>query len=197
MNCIKLYRSIRPNEISYIRNGSGILPPCHPCFQEDTKCCKISANAHVNSGTRAKLKSRYVSFTKNPSIAALWSSTADGKCGTNTSGMFVEVCVPITLFGNKNKVIDVTKRTDLGLGATALNRAKASEEVLIKDGITISDVLYINMWNSKHILKRDYDNHPDLKIKNGIIVQTKFWGKKTRKDSNRYVVADLVYTNSK
>lgn len=191
-NCIQLYRAIRPDEIEYIMQGGGLLPPCD-CIgpQPQPSCCDLTPSQHVSAGSRAVEKSRYVSLTKDYSIAAAWSATKEGKPGTIYSGMLVKICVPVSFFEN-DRMIDLEK-TEVGLGATARNFAMASKEVLIRDGISQEKAFSFEVWRSKLISKPEYDNTNQFAIRGGKIIKTKTMALRKRKEKVRHILLEKIY----
>jgi len=138
-----LYRALRPNEIFTLLKTGKLLPPCTPCPNAGP-CCNITVSAHINSGSKALLKSRYISTTKSPAIAALWASAKKNGDGSllrlpNTiasSGVFVEID---TNYPNHLELMN-PQNPDYSLGKTAINSAKASQEILIEDEIPFANI---------------------------------------------------------
>ena len=73
---ITVYRAIRPDELDCVLEEKVIKSRCYPC--PGKPCCNISISSHINSGTKAKMKSRFISGTTSEEIAAIWSSTTSG-----------------------------------------------------------------------------------------------------------------------
>ena len=136
-----LYRALRADELgTYISTGM-LLPPCNPCPGQ--YCCDISPSQHVTSGSRAKLKSSWISTTTEPAIAALWSSARKNKegsvvrlTGKFSSGLFAVInpAIPPAL-----EIYNPV--TDPNIGITGRNAAAASREILIKNRIPFSNIV--------------------------------------------------------
>jgi hypothetical protein len=147
---IVLYRCLRTDELPNILT-TGLLPPCTPC-PEKVECCNISSGAHINSGTKAKVKSRYISASKKESVGH-WCSNTSGNPTNKKSATYVK-------FSVKYDGINVLNpQTDIVLGIMAKNAAKASSEILIKDNVPASKLLEI--YRIKNISKKLYDELPD------------------------------------
>ena len=147
---IILYRCLRKDELLNILN-TGLLPPCAPC-PEKGECCNISPGAHINSGTKAKVKSRYISASEKESVGH-WCSNMSGNPTDKKSATYVK-------FNVKYDGINVLNpQTDISLGVMAKNAAKASSEILIKDNVPPSKLLEI--YRIKNITKGVYDTLPD------------------------------------
>ena len=147
---IILYRCLRTDELKNILT-TGLVPPCTPCPKKG-KCCDISPSAHINSGTKAKVKSRYISASEKESVGH-WCSNNNGNPTDKKSATYVKFIV-------KYDGINVLNpKTDVQLGVMAKNAAKASSEILIKDNVRPSNLLEI--CRIKTITKSYYDILPD------------------------------------
>jgi hypothetical protein len=96
----------------------------------------ITARAHINSGSRAKIKSRFISASRSIKKAGAWASTntVDEKVGRVAS-----FDIPYGTSSGDVAPVDVT-RPDVQdelfpNGGSALNSAKASQEVLVPDRV--------------------------------------------------------------
>jgi hypothetical protein len=160
-----VYRAVRPDELGTLIASGALLPPCTNC--PGNECCNISAAAHVTSGSRAILKSRWISTTKSLSIAALWSARkGNAFFSTNIeSGRSSGIIAAIHLHGLDS--VDPTKLPDIGV--TGKNAAMASREILIKDKIPYSNI--VGMYQAKSVTKAEYDDFKGMKT----------YGKKTKK----------------
>ena len=168
-----LFRALRPDELITLFEKNALLPPCNPC--PGKPCCEITATAHVNSGSRAKIKSSWISTTRNPGIAALWSSTTKTKEGyvvrlegRHSSGVFAVI--------NHTGLNTYDPVKDESIGVTARNAAQKSEEILIKDIIPATNV--IGLCQATQVKKSEYEEWKGGKIS----------GKRTSKSSHLYVI---------
>ena len=172
-----LYRALRRDELASLFYNNALLPPCSYCpVNEVQPCCGITPTAHVNSGSRAKLKSRYISTTRDESIAALWSSvreTSDGNVirllGTGSSGLFAAI--------NPTGLQTFDPVEDPSIGITAKNAAIASQEILIPDIIPLQNI--VALFESIQVTKDIYDSWPS---------SFKTEGKRTKKSAKLFVV---------
>ena len=157
---MKIYRSLRSEELIKLHYKHGLRAHCDNCKCKDCvveECCNINERQHVNSGTKAKTKSRYISATHDEKIAAWWSANNDGNPKTNgKSASYVEIDIP------QHLVIDTCVRD---YGSTANNRAKSSCEVLIKDYVPMKYITSI--YRVRKISKTEFDSIPDSYNKNG------------------------------
>ena len=157
---MKIYRSLRSEELIKLHYKHGLRAHCDNCKCKDCvveECCNINERQHVNSGTKAKTKSRYISATHDEKIAAWWSANNDGNPKTNgKSASYVEIDIP------QHLVIDTCVRD---YGSTANNRAKSSCEVLIKDYVPMEYITSI--YRVRKISKTEFDSIPDSYNKNG------------------------------
>ena len=163
---MKFFRALRSNELNKLNKNQGLTAhcdncKCKECILED--CCKINDRQHVNSGSKAKIKSRYISATYEEHIAAWWSSNTDGKPKYSLTTAKSATYVEIDMEYNPDKIIDTCEQD---YGATANNRAKSSCEVLIKDDIGMENIT--NIYRVKQILKKEFDSLPDTYTKNGL-----------------------------
>jgi hypothetical protein len=115
-----LYRSLRPEENPL---ATGLIPP-------QGHNPNVSAIAHITSGSRAAEKSPWVSATHAQEVAGVWAAH-------NAQGKVARFQAPPVSDGN---MFDLTlpqhqqQVFPSGQGS-GLNAAKASKEVIIKDGI--------------------------------------------------------------
>jgi hypothetical protein len=164
---VTLFRSVRPDELFELLS-MGIVAHCNHCPVDpnsgdkspsyDTKskatlppwfsCCKINDRQHINSGSKSKIKSRYISATKSEDIAAWWSSNTSGNPTPNKSATYIE----FDDVYDASHMIDTITRN---YGATANNRAKMSSEVLVLDRIPISNIT--NIYRVKEVKKSVFD----------------------------------------
>lgn len=182
---IVLYRALRTDELNPTHQH--LLPPCTPC-PEAGACCDISPQAHVRAGTKAKVKSRWISATKSQLRAALWASntTAHGTPTKLSSAHYVSFELNL----DRNKVIDLTvppKELTINLKASALKSAQRSQEVLIKDRVNDRDL--IGLYHVVRIkTKKEWE---DVKINPN--TQQKFTGRRKAKDPyDIYVISTLI-----
>jgi hypothetical protein len=179
---INVYRSIRIDEYNSLLNRQGIISRCSPCPGEP--CCNITISAHINSGSRAVTKSRFISATLSEKIAAIWSSNSSGNPTANYSTYYIKMEIPM------NRIIKINRQTNrqlnLGLGDTALNAAKASHEVIIDGDIDMSYVK--ELYQTKQIPKKLQNEFKNINCKF-------FTGKKRKVDVRElFVVSCLIHT---
>tara|TARA_B100001758_G_C18396328_1_gene606184 strand:+ start:961 stop:1869 length:909 start_codon:yes stop_codon:yes gene_type:complete len=171
-----LYRSLRPEEVFTLVNSGALLPPCTPC-PEAGECCDITPGAHINSGSKANMKSSWISTTKSVVCAALWSSNRPSKDGEITrlpsdklaksSGIFAEIIT---------KDLEMIDPAVLDLGVTAKNSAMASSETLIKNKIPMENISQLFM--SQQVNKSEWEAYEGHKVS----------GKRTKSASKLYVI---------
>jgi hypothetical protein len=175
-----VYRALRPDEIFTLVSTGALTAPCNVCPKDI--CCGITANAHVNSGSRANLKSRWISTTKSLNIAALWASRKQeaqfiiGHAPGRTSGIVAVINL------NRLEYLDPTTNPDIGV--TAKNAALASQEILIKDKVPWSNV--IGLYQAIQVAKPEYVSHTGLKT----------YGIKKKNSAPSYVIIFPQITNS-
>ena len=196
---MKIYRSLRSEELNDLYNNRGLRAHCDNCKCKDCileECCKINDRQHVNSGSRANTKSRYISTTRDEKIAAWWSANIEGNPKYTTTGKsasYVEIDIDIN--NPPNPVIDTRGRE---YGATANNRAKSSREVLIKDDVPMKYITSI--YRVRQILKNEFDSIPDSYNKNGFLFKKIYYNVK-KKDKYMLVLKlpevnfDIRYDN--
>jgi hypothetical protein len=203
MTTIKLYRAIRKDEIKDLLT-KGLLPPCSPCNdnEEDKECCTKTPVDHVTKGTKAKIKSRYISLTKSQKVASWYASTPSGNIDDENSGMYVEVEVPSDhpdMLDICNK--DVQKKYKFG--AMAVGFANKSCETLIKDIVPAECITKIckvrqitkNMYEKIHGTKGETHKKKKLTYKiftdahqnktNRYLLSVEIWNRKNRFNSLR------------
>ena len=196
---MKIYRSLLSEELNDLYNNRGLRAHCDNCKCKDCileECCKINDRQHVNSGSRANTKSRYISTTRDEKIAAWWSANIEGNPKYTTTGKsasYVEIDIDIN--NPPNPVIDTRGRE---YGATANNRAKSSREVLIKDDVPMKYITSI--YRVRQILKNEFDSIPDSYNKNGFLFKKIYYNVK-KKDKYMLVLKlpevnfDIRYDN--
>jgi len=180
-----IYRALRRDELLYNINGE-LRPPCENCFSSNPDpCCKKTIQQHVNSGSRSREKSKFISCTKQQKIAALWSAVnkhkitgfvvraADEKTNKSLSS---GVIAKIDTQDLKDHIINPL---DYLTGKTAINNAKASSEIIFDGNIPAKAV---ELFVSEHVNKTDYDQ----------FVGTKFEGKTKSNSSKKYVIVYLM-----
>jgi len=154
---MQLFRALRSEELHSLL-ANGIKARCGDCpFERGVHdllndCCNISDAAHVQSGTKAEQKSRFISTTTNESVAAWYCCNSDGNPAftrTGKSATYVELKVS----PNSHDVIITSNQTHYG--ATARNRSMASNEVLVVDFIPSSCIMAV--FRVKMIPKYIYD----------------------------------------
>lgn len=154
-----LFRALRSDEIpSLLTNG--IIAQCNNCNEPppNKPCCDITDNAHVQSGSRAIMKSRYISTTEDERVAAWYCSNTSGNPSASKSATYVELQETY----DEKYMINTCQQENYG--ATARNRAKASCEVLVMDYIPPENI--INVVRVRTISKYIYDALPDRYNKN-------------------------------
>ncbi len=168
-----LFRALRPDELFTLFEKNALLPPCNPCPGQP--CCDITPSQHVTSGSKALVKSSWISTTKSPGVAALWASATikdDGNVvrlkGDSSSGVFAVI--------NSDGLDTYDPTEDLTIGVTGRNAAKKSEEILIKDMIPLSNI--IGLCQATQVKKPEYLSWPGGKIS----------GARTGKSSKLFVI---------
>ncbi|NTZ07762.1 hypothetical protein [Burkholderia metallica] len=131
-----LYRSLRSNE-SDVRT-TGLLPP-------EGHDASISALAHVQAGSRAEVKSDWVSATRSKKVAAAWAGKSNGQVARFTKPADRET-YDLTVPHDQARIFPN--------GGSGLNAAKGSQEVLIKGGVPAENVTAL--WNASKVSVRDY-----------------------------------------
>ncbi|WP_146021788.1 hypothetical protein [Pseudomonas sp. GW456-L14] len=138
--CSKIgYRALRKDEEPLI---NGIKPPAN----SDPK---IPAFAHVRAGSKAKVKSRWVSYSRSLKVAGSWAAK-------DLDGRVVKFKVPkgrkfydlTTARDQQVFLSDYTKQTGKEIDLDpkkhpAINFAKGSQEGLIYNGVEASDVIAV------------------------------------------------------
>lgn len=117
------YRSLRPEEDPF---NTGLRPPqgCDP---------SITASQHVVAGSKAKIKSAEVSFTRSLKVASAWAAKRNGRVAKVKLPPYTKH-IDLTQPSQARKVFPALK-------GTSYNQAKASQEVLIKFGLGSESVL--------------------------------------------------------
>jgi hypothetical protein len=127
------WRSLRKNENV---GRSGLRPP-------EGHDPSITASAHITSGSKAKVKSAWVSTSRSVKVAGSWASESDNRVA--------KLKIPESkreargMDGSRD-VYDITAEDQskevfpTGKGSS-LNTAKASQEVVIKGGVGPEDIL--------------------------------------------------------
>lgn len=127
------WRSIRAEEDPFTE---GLRPP-------EGHDPGISAVAHVGAGSRAKVKSAWVSGSRSRKVAAAWGSESKSKLVVKFR---VSPGVRAREFEGGPGFFDLTDRDQAALlfpggSGSVLNTAKASQEMLIHGGVPSGDVL--------------------------------------------------------
>jgi len=128
-----VFRALRKDEIPENPQdllNFGLRARCSPCPDGPNNCCELSQSAHVGAGSRAKVKSRWISATMDPNIAALWSCrkpTESNPMGGMMCGFLIDP--------NDPNVRVLSRETPYGLTGTALGFAISSKEILIRDQV--------------------------------------------------------------
>jgi hypothetical protein len=146
---VTLFRSVRSDELFGLLSH-GIVAHCNHCPIDP--CCKVTDGQHINSGSKSKIKSRYISSTKKEDIAAWWSANTSGNPTAHKSATYIEF---EDTYDDSNMIDAITQN----YGATANNRAKMSAEVLILDHIPISKIA--NIYRVKTVDKSVFDKFSD------------------------------------
>jgi len=168
-----VYRALRPDELFTLVSTGFLSAPCSRCPYD--VCCNISASAHVNSGSRANMKSRWISTTRSLNIASLWAArkgnamfTAEHAPG-KASGIVAVIGLTSSL-----EYSDPTKIEEIGV--TAKNATIASQEILIKDRIPYKNI--IGLYQVEQVNKPEYEE----------FIGQKVYGKKKKNASSVYVI---------
>ncbi|NDB83241.1 MAG: hypothetical protein EB127_11015 [Alphaproteobacteria bacterium] len=149
---MKVFRALRTDELPNLLS-EGITAQCDRCPEEEYKpCCYITPGQHINSGSRAIQKSRYISTTESEQVAAWYCSNTSGN-PLDKSATYAEIEFDDYYFEDMDDYI--TKTCDNRYGATADNRAKSSCEVLVKDFIPRHAI--VGIYRVKIITKGLYD----------------------------------------
>ncbi|MEU3411880.1 hypothetical protein [Streptomyces sp. NPDC006658] len=138
------YRTLRPEELP-LRNG---LRP--PVGHDVTK----SAADHIRAGSRAKVKSSWVSFTRSLKTAAAWAAENESR--------IAKVKLPDGARVVEGRVYDTTDPEQLAAvfgnnGGSAENFAKASQEVVVKGGLGAEAVLQV--FKAKYLTPEQYEQY--------------------------------------
>ncbi|MFD6278507.1 hypothetical protein ACFWFI_23515 [Streptomyces sp. NPDC060209] len=138
------YRTLRPEELP-LRNG---LRP--PIGNDVTK----SAADHIRAGSKAKVKSSWVSFTRSLKTAAAWAAENESR--------IAKVRLPDEARVTEGRVYDTTDPEQLAAvfgnsGGSAENFAKASQEVVVKGGLDADAVLKV--FKAKYISPEQYEQY--------------------------------------
>lgn len=184
---MRLFRALRTDEIPLLITN-GIKARCNGCNEPppNKQCCDITDNAHVQSGSRAIIKSRYISTTEDVEVAAWYCSNTSGNPSSSKSATFVELQESF----DENYMIMTCQQETYGI--TAKNRAKASCEVLIMDYIPPENI--INVLRVRTILKHIHDALPDESYeKNGFYFQ-KLTG--FAQQQEKYMLTWLVWSKN-
>ena len=146
---VTLFRSVRSDELFGLLS-QGIVAHCNHCPIDP--CCKVTDGQHINSGSKSKIKSRYISSTKREDIAAWWSANTSGNPTAHKSATYIEF---EDIYDESHMIDSITRN----YGATANNRAKMSAEVLVLDHIPISKIT--NIYRVKKVDKSMFDKFGD------------------------------------
>ncbi|MFE4450904.1 hypothetical protein [Streptomyces sp. NPDC056796] len=138
------YRTLRPEELPQ-RNG---LRP--PLGNDPAK----SAADHIRAGSKAKVKSSWVSFTRSLKTAAAWAAENESR--------IAKVKLPDKARIAEGRVYDTTDPEQLAAvfgdsGGSAENFAKASQEVVVKGGLDAETVL--GVFKAKYISPEQYEQY--------------------------------------
>lgn len=121
------HRSLRKDEAS--PQTLGLLPPVG---HDPT----VSASAHITAGSRAKKKSRFISGSRSRKKAGAWAST---NTTSTEKGRVATYDLPYGYGDSASEPLDVTRPSVqhqlFPNGGSALNSAKASQEVLVPDRV--------------------------------------------------------------
>jgi hypothetical protein len=169
-----VYRALRPDEMFTLMSTGYLSAPCNVCAGNQNPCCTITPAAHVNSGSRAVLKSRWISTTKDLNIAALWACrkgniTITTEAAPGRASGIIAVIHPDGL-----NYIDPTELPTIGI--TAKNAAIASKEILLGDKIPWDNI--IGLYQAIQVNKDEYDRYNGMKV----------YGNKTKNGASSYVV---------
>lgn len=183
-----LYRALRPDELKLLYTKNKLEAPCNTCLTPTpTECCNITASAHVSAGSKARVKSSWISTTYNPNIAALWASTKKMQndsiirtTGNSSSGLIAVIDPSGLIWSNPAE--------DPEIGITGKNAAKKSCEILIKDKIPGSNV--IMLLQAEQVNKENFNNWigGELKLGGKLKLDGKVYGSRTNTSSKMYVI---------
>ncbi|MFF1920252.1 hypothetical protein ACFVW8_06700 [Streptomyces sp. NPDC058221] len=138
------YRTLRSEELP-LRNG--LRPPM------DSDVTKSAAD-HIRAGSRAKVKSSWVSFTRSLKTAAAWAAENESR--------IAKVKLPQEARVTEGRVYDTTDPEQLAAvfgntGGSAENFAKASQEVVVKGGLDAETVLRV--FKAKYLSPEQYEQY--------------------------------------
>jgi hypothetical protein len=138
------YRTLRPEELP-LRNG---LRP--PVGHDPDK----TAADHIRAGSRAKVKSSWVSFTRSIKTAAAWAAENESR--------IAKVRLPEGARVEEGRVYDTTDPEQLAAvfgdsGGSAENFAKASQEVVVRGGLGAEAVLQV--FKAKYVSPEEYEQY--------------------------------------
>lgn len=147
-----IWRSLRPEENPF---EEGLKPPVG---HDPNK----TAAAHISAGSKAREKSAWVSGTRSRKVAGAWATEAGGYKRVAKFRISEEKRGERVSLGGveSRRVYDLTDPDQArevfpsGTG-TALNTAKASQEVVIYKGVEAEDVE--NVFNAKKISVKEYN----------------------------------------
>ena len=177
-----VFRALRKDEIPEHPMDllhTGLQARCFPCPDASNPCCDISQAAHVGAGSRAKVKSRWISATMDPNIAALWSCRKPTK-SSPYGGIMVGFLIDIE---NPNVRI-FSRETPFGLKGTALGFAIHSKEILIRDQVLPKYM--ISVYHTIQTTKTVISNPEFLQMIRDLNQGWTFEGKRMKKSSTIY-----------
>lgn len=138
-----LYRALRPEEDP---EREGLQPP--EGFDPD-----ITHRQHITSGTGAKIKSPWISFSRSKKVAASWSTEKGG------TGRIVKTRRPKdrTAFPS----FDLTNREEArevfpALKGSSYNTALASQEVVVKGPIPKDELSELEILQTRRVKVGEY-----------------------------------------
>jgi hypothetical protein len=168
-----LFRALRPDELYTALKQKRIVSACEMLPQESPEeikrkeeCKRKTVSQHVTSGTKADVKSDYISLTRSPKVAALWSCRRGAELSENlmsgvSSGIFAAID------SDSLELIPVTD--DLVRGISGMNAANKSQEILVKKEIPMR---LLRFYQSIEVSPGQYAAYEGFK----------YWGYKTTKD---------------
>lgn len=137
-----LWRSLRSDENV---GQDGLRPP-------KGHAPLITASAHIAAGSRAKVKSPWVSLTRSRKVAGAWASQSDKRVA--------KVAIPPQKF-DSGDAFDITNPDHAsqvfptGKGSS-LNTAKASQEVVVRGGVGSEQILAL--YEARKITVSQYED---------------------------------------
>ncbi|WP_421216636.1 hypothetical protein [Aeromonas jandaei] len=149
-----VYRALRPDELPY---EHGLLPPTG---SDPSK----TSSQHVQAGTKAKVKSAWVSTTRSIRTAGAWATyegegrVAKLKIPSNIPKEYWhDLSTPQGIYDVFNTKLPLDKKTPPGerRPQTGVWFSISSKEVLLKGGVPPSSILAV--YKAERVSEREYD----------------------------------------